>query len=219
MKLRRIIMGKNTFSVSIKGILYQDGKYLLRKNQRNEFELLGGRLEVDDVSPEDRVIKEFLEESGVEIKVETHREPWLYEIAKKNIIIVPYLCTVLKCPRDLEDKDGGTIYWVEKDALDAIHMPIGYLDSIRNIIPRKGFSPLPGDYFKIIPNYTEKDYFVKIILKNLDGEIVIDDYLEHFVAPRDLLRAKMKEKYNENNIISLPISKERDTVIINYLLI
>ena len=77
-------MGKNTFSVSIKGILYQAGKYLLRKNQRNEFELLGGRLEVDDVSPEDRVIKEFLEESGVEIKVEAHREPWLYEIAKKK---------------------------------------------------------------------------------------------------------------------------------------
>ena len=93
------------------------------------------------------------------------------------------------------------------------------MDSIRNIIPRKGFSPLPGDYFKIIPNYTEKDYFVKIILKNLDGEIVIDEYLEHFVAPRDLIRAKMKEEYNENNIISLPISKERDTVIINYLLI
>ena len=138
---------------------------------------------------------------------------------QKNIIIVPYLCSVLKCPKDLYDKDGGTIYWVEKDALDAIHMPVGYLDSIRNIIPRKGFSPLPGDYFKIIPNYTEKDYFVKIILKNLDGEIVIDEYLEHFVAPRDLIRAKMKEEYNENNIISLPISKERDTVIINYLLI
>lgn len=212
-------MERKTFSVSVKGVLYNNGKYLLRKNQRNEYELLGGRLESGDVSPEERIIKEFKEESGISVKVETHREPWLYEIAKKNIIIVPYLCSVVECPDELYDNDGGTIHWIPKEALDAIHIPVGYIDSIRNSIPRKGFSPLPGDYFKIIPNYTERDYFIKVILKNLDGEILVEEYLEHFLSPRQFMQKVMCNNYIESNIISLPITKVDDTVNINYLYI
>lgn len=210
-------MEKQTFSVSVKGILYQNGKYLLRKNQRNEYELLGGRLESNDQTPEERIIREFMEESGVEVKVETHREPWLYEIAKKNIIIVPYVCTALNYPNQLVDNDGGTIHWIEREMLDTINMPYGYIDSIRNLIPRKGFSVLPGDYFKIIPNYTERDYYIKIVIKNLDGEDILNDYLKHFVSPRQFIRAKLGEMYVEENIISLPIRKENDTVILNYI--
>lgn len=210
-------MKKDTFSVSIKGILYYKGKYLLRKNQRNEFELLGGRLEPDDYSPEDRIRKEFIEESGVEVKVEVHREPWLYEIAKKNIIIVPYLCSLINCPETMYDNDGGTVHWIETEALDAIHMPLGYIDSIRNVIPRKGFSPLPGDYFKTIPNYTERDYYVKVILKNMEGQIIAEDYLDHFISPRQFLRRTLGNEYIESDIIALPVSKEKDTVMINFL--
>ena len=38
----------NRFSVSVKGVLEVNGKYLLRKNQRLEYELLGGHLERED---------------------------------------------------------------------------------------------------------------------------------------------------------------------------
>ena len=212
-------MEQQTFSVSIKGILYQDGKYLLRKNQRNEYELLGGRLESDDSSPEERIVKEFIEESGIEIKAEIHREPWLYEIAKKNIIIVPYVCSAISYPKQLIDKDGGTIHWIEKDMLDTINIPYGYLDSIRNLIPRKGFSVLPGDYFKIIPNYTERDYYIKIVLRNLEGEEILNEYLQHFVSPRQFIKSKLGKEYVQENIVSLPITKEENTVNLNYLCI
>ena len=210
-------MERQTFSVSIKGILYKDGKYLLRKNQRNEYELLGGRLEGNDQTPEERIVKEFMEESGIEVKVETYREPWLYEIAKKNIIIVPYICSIISCPNELIDNDGGIVQWIEREELDTINIPIGYIDSIRNVIPRKGFSILPGDYFKIIPNYTERDYYIKVVMKNLNGEEIISDYLEHFVSPRQFLKEKLGEKYISENIISQPISREKDTVILNYI--
>lgn len=212
-------MERQTFSVSIKGILYQDGKYLLRKNQRNEYELLGGRLESNDSTPEERIVKEFIEESGIKIKAEIHREPWLYEIAKKNIIIVPYVCSAISYPKQFIDNDGGTIHWIEKDMLDTINMPYGYLDSIRNLIPRKGFSVLPGDYFKVIPNYTERDYYIKIVLRNLDGDEILNEYLQHFVSPRQFIKSKLGNKYIQENIVSLPISKEDDIVNLNYLYI
>ena len=38
------------FAISVKGILEVNGKLLLRKNERLEYELLGGRLEKGDPS-------------------------------------------------------------------------------------------------------------------------------------------------------------------------
>lgn len=57
------------FRVSINGVLKLNNKFLLRKNERGEFELLGGRLEKSDISFEHCLKTEFLEESGIDIKV------------------------------------------------------------------------------------------------------------------------------------------------------
>lgn len=53
------------FKVSAKGIACLNDTYLLRVNERQEYELLGGKLEHDDVSLAEWVRQEFLEESGV----------------------------------------------------------------------------------------------------------------------------------------------------------
>jgi ADP-ribose pyrophosphatase YjhB (NUDIX family) len=41
-----------TFGVSIKGVAVRDGKVLLLKNDRDEWELPGGRIELDETMPE-----------------------------------------------------------------------------------------------------------------------------------------------------------------------
>ena len=65
------------FKVSVKGIVADKGRYLLRINERGEYELLGGKLERADKSLADRVKQELVEESGVVVEPTEAREPWL----------------------------------------------------------------------------------------------------------------------------------------------
>ena len=46
-------------SVSVKGVIKKNNSFLLRKNERDEYELLGGKLEKDDINLRDRLKKEF----------------------------------------------------------------------------------------------------------------------------------------------------------------
>ena len=208
---------KELFSVSIKGVLVKDDSYLMRMNQRDELELLGGRLEPNDSSAEDRIRTEFLEESGISVNVITQREPWLYVIAKKNIIIVPFICSIISMPAQMVDIDGGSLHWIRSSIIESCNIPRGYVDSIRNNIPRKSFSRLPGEYFKIIPNYTEKDYYVKLRVQNHDGDNIYEEYLPRFVSPRTLLKTHFKDLYDEDSLVSLDISKGEDDIVLNYL--
>jgi 8-oxo-dGTP pyrophosphatase MutT (NUDIX family) len=209
---------KQSFPVSIKGILYENGNYLLRKNERNEYELLGGKLEFSDETFEQRLHEEFLEESGVEIQFEAIREPWLYMISEENIIIIPFICSSMKkYPKKLYDNDGGTVGWIKRDELDTIHMPYGYKDSIRDVIPRKSFSHRKGEYFKSIPHCTEQKYHINIVVKNLKGETLFDDYLYYFNSPREFLKKKLKNRYVEENLFFSTVDKKDDVLVINYV--
>src|ERR1700677_3024234 len=52
-----------SFPVSVKGVAVQDGKVLLLENERAEWELPGGKLELGE-DPPDCVVREISEESG-----------------------------------------------------------------------------------------------------------------------------------------------------------
>ena len=205
------------FSVSIKGVLEVNGKFLLRKNQRREYELLGGHLEKEDLTAEQRLIIEFAEESGIQIEVLEHREPWLYEVGSKCIIIVPYLCRALHIPDALEDADGGTLHWLSAEEAAACFMPQGYKDTIQNKIPHKSDSLPVGTYFKVIPNYVESDYFAEVRVKE-DGADIFKAHLPHHHSPRDLIYRELGEQVT---LISEPaaVDHARDTVILNYTIL
>lgn len=205
------------FGVSIKGIIEADGKYLLRKNERCEYELLGGRLEKGDASAEMRLITEFKEESGIKIEVLGFKEPWLYEIGLKNIIIVPFMCRALSIPDVLEDEDGGTLHWINKNEIDAIFMPQGYKDNIRGKMPHKSYSIPAKSFFKIIPNYVERDYYVEINVLEKGVELLRTS-LPHFHSPRDFIFNQLGEKYKDANLDVKPISIDykNDKIVLNY---
>ena len=205
------------FSVSIKGVLAYGGKLLLRRNQRSEYELLGGHLEKEDQTPEQRLIAEFAEESGIRIEVLEHREPWLYEVGSKSILIVPYTCRALCIPEVLTDEDGGTLHWLSAEEAAAAFMPQGYKDTIKGTVPHKSHSQPAGSFFKVIPDYVETDYCADIcVLKN--SNIILKAPLPHHSSPRDFIRSQLGGQYESAELVSMPIGidQARDTITLNY---
>lgn len=207
------------FSVSVKGVLELGGQYLLRKNERTEYELLGGRLEKTDSSAAERLVTEFSEESGIKVQVCSQLEPWLYEIGLKNIIIVPYVCKALSVPDQLVDEDGGTLHWIQAKDIQSCFMPQGYKDTIDAIIPHKSYSIPANFFFKVIPNYVERDYYIEICVMERAVE-VLHAPLVHFHSPRDFIFSRLGSEYKNAQLLSMPIGidHDRDTVILNYII-
>ncbi|MFD8967355.1 NUDIX domain-containing protein [Streptomyces sp. NPDC059568] len=129
--------------VSVKGVAL-DGqqRVLLLKNERQEWELPGGRLEVGDEeggvpadeSPEQALEREILEETGWEVKAGplVPGGTWIYEpIPGRRVLIVTYGCTVLTPDRapalSHEHKQIGVF---SDDEVQELNMPEGYKRSI-----------------------------------------------------------------------------------------
>ncbi len=213
-------MNKFLFSVSIKGIFQYNHQYLLRKNQRHEYELLGGRLESLDTSITHRLRIEFLEESQIFITDLMPREPWLYICGINNIIILPYICKVSKIPsKNIHDSDGGELHWFYYDELKTLPLPKGYMDSICGAIPHKTYSPYVGKYPKIIPGYKESLYKIRINLYNVYQTKIFSKYLEHFLSPREILKEYIGVNYSPENVVSTSATLSNDTIDLNYVLL
>src|SRR5262249_53886410 len=87
--------GVRKFPVSVKGVAVQDGKVLLLENERHEWELPGGKLEVGE-APGDCVVREIREEAGWDVTVGSLLDCWQYHIREgRDVVIVTYGCHVL----------------------------------------------------------------------------------------------------------------------------
>lgn len=204
------------YSVSVKGILQERGSVLLRRNEREEFELVGGRLEAEDASLQARLRQEFLEETGIAVEVLEQREPWLYEPGGKGVIVIPFRCRALRIPETLEDQDGGTLHWVPEGEIGALPMPQGYRDSIRGAVPARSVSARIGTYFKIIPNYKETKFAVRIRVRE-GGKILMEEPLAQGCAPREAIRSQLGAE-KEARLRPLPASADfvQETVVLEY---
>ncbi|GCD40624.1 NUDIX hydrolase [Streptomyces paromomycinus] len=93
--------------VSVKGVAFDArGRVLLLRNERDEWELPGGRLEigcaggaqVPDLSPEAALEREVREETGWDVEVGPLLDGgvWIYQpLPGCRVLIVTYGCTVL----------------------------------------------------------------------------------------------------------------------------
>ncbi|MFB7124576.1 NUDIX domain-containing protein [Kitasatospora sp. NPDC056273] len=120
------------FPISIKGVvLDSQRRVLLLKNERQEWELPGGKLEGDE-TPAERVETEIQEESGWTANASALLDTWMYEpLPGRKVFIVTYGCTATGADKppvvSHEHKEAGLFH---RHEVDALVMPQGYKDSI-----------------------------------------------------------------------------------------
>ena len=120
----------HAFPVSVKGVAVQGGRVLLLENERNEWELPGGKLELRE-NPADCVVREIREEAGWEVTARPLLDCWQYHIREgADVVIVTYGCHVLSTDPPLvsnEHKQAGL--FAIREIPDLV-MPDGYKRSI-----------------------------------------------------------------------------------------
>jgi mutator protein MutT len=125
------------YPVSIKGVLLIDGRVVLLKNEREEWELPGGKLDPGE-TPEACVVREIEEELGLAVECVAILDSWVYEIRPDvSVLIVTYGCRLLNdaTPRlSHEHKEVGLFAF---DEITALPMPAGYRRSIGTWIERR----------------------------------------------------------------------------------
>jgi 8-oxo-dGTP pyrophosphatase MutT (NUDIX family) len=124
----------NLFSVSVKGVVVRDGRVLLLHNERNEWELPGGRLEIDE-TPMECVAREIAEETAWRVTPGPILDSWLYYIdaAEKHVFIVTYGCQLQPGQEALDpvvSDEHGRVGLFSPEDVAALNMPQGYKNSI-----------------------------------------------------------------------------------------
>lgn len=126
--------------ISVKGLVIEDGKVWLRKNEREEWELPGGKLEEGE-QPEATAIREIREELGLEIIVKDILQAHLYTIKKSidesnGVLVVTYLCEVVQKVGEMEFIGEGGKADFKKFApneLDSLNIPDFYKAAILKV--------------------------------------------------------------------------------------
>lgn len=124
----------SAFPVSVKGVVVHDGRVLLLENDRDEWELPGGRIEIGE-TPEDCVAREIAEESGWRVTTGPILDSWMYyiSIACTNVFIVTYGCHLVNAVDAvtpvLSDEHHDIALFAEAEVY-SLDMPAGYKRSI-----------------------------------------------------------------------------------------
>lgn len=123
--------------VSIKGIVFEDDKVWLRFNQRNEWELPGGKMDEGE-QPEDTCIREIEEELGLTVKPTEIIQAYLYKIKtskdeSRGVLVVSYLCEISgkSGVQEVEWEEGTAKFkQFSIDEITELNMPTFYKQAI-----------------------------------------------------------------------------------------
>ena len=130
------------FPVSVKGVIIRGAKVILLRNERDEWELPGGKLEPSE-SLEGCLAREIAEELRLEIVPESVLAPWIYTIVPGvNVLILTYGCLESSRDEAVLSDEHKELRWFPLAEVDGLSMPDGYKASIRSWSARvETFSP------------------------------------------------------------------------------
>ena len=121
---------QSMFKVSIKGVLVApDGRIVLLQNERDEWELPGGQIELGE-SPAQCLAREIQEELRLEVEVGRPLDTYLFEVTPGcHVFIVTYECALIGPFGPTASHEHKAIGSFSYDCLPA-NLPAGYKASI-----------------------------------------------------------------------------------------
>lgn len=119
------------FPVSVKGVIYHNGKVILLKNERDEWELPGGKLELGE-TPEACVIREIEEELGLIATISPLLDSWVYHICEGiDVLILTYGCSPTPFSEVTYSPEHKAVGLFCPEEVPTLRMPEGYKHSIQ----------------------------------------------------------------------------------------
>jgi 8-oxo-dGTP pyrophosphatase MutT (NUDIX family) len=118
------------FPVSIKGVVVRDGRVLLLRNERDEWELPGGKLGLSE-DPRACVQREIEEEVGWAVSPGPILDTWQYHIRDGvDVLIVTYGCHPITETAPVVSHEHKEVGLFTESEATVLRMPRGYLRSI-----------------------------------------------------------------------------------------
>ena len=132
--------GNIMMTISAKGIVMQDDRLWLRKNERADWELPGGRVN-DDEQPEETVVREIREELGVACSDVSLLDLYVWKKdfgTNLHIGIATYVCHQRETIADFEHiGEAGTAQFQQftiDEALALANLPEVYKRALRRLL-------------------------------------------------------------------------------------
>jgi 8-oxo-dGTP pyrophosphatase MutT (NUDIX family) len=124
------------FPVSVKGVAVRDGRVLLLENERAEWELPGGKLELGE-DPSECVVREIAEETGWAVTAGPVLDCWQYHIREgRDVVIVTYGCPVNGTAPPVVSSEHKRASLFTLSEVSGLTMPDGYKRSITDWFAR-----------------------------------------------------------------------------------
>jgi 8-oxo-dGTP pyrophosphatase MutT (NUDIX family) len=119
------------FPVSAKGVVVRDGRVLLLRNERDEWELPGGKLDLGE-DPRSCVVREIAEEVGWTVTAGPILDAWQYHIRDGiDVLVLTYGCHPGGDNGDpVASQEHTDLGLFTETQASALRMPNGYKNSI-----------------------------------------------------------------------------------------
>lgn len=131
------------FPVSAKGVLLGEDGVVLLQNERGEWELPGGKLEIGE-SPEECLAREIREELDLEAEIGPLLDAFVYDVLPGvRVLVLAYGCFVGNVRAVSHSAEHSDVGIFGLDELGMIELPEGYARSVRSWSQHSAFRDPP----------------------------------------------------------------------------